>query len=443
MIKLDYRLTWLVAIVLLFSACSKEPIARSRTSSTDGTTAVNVTADFSRYIAVGNSITAGYSNGGLYLDGQKVAYPNIIAEQLKAAGGGSFTSPFFSDAQSNGSGYLRLIGFNPDGSPNIVPVTDKLAIRGVVNIPGFGDVTLLTKYAGDINNYGVPGLKLQQITYAPLGNLNPYFERILPGNAGTNATPYLDFVTAKPYTFFSCWLGNNDALGYATSGGSDSLTDKSLFAGLYELAISTLTKNGAQGVVATVPDVTVLPYLNTVTIKAIVEKIKDAFSGLKFLYISAVDPATGKYITRAATDEDLLGLDFKTSDIGSVMNGIPGYGITISNPINAKDVLDAAEVARAHDYVLSYNAIIKAVATAHGLPVFDSFDFLNKVKAGMVVNGVPLNSSFITGGVFSLDGVHLTPRGNALAADEFIKAINAKYGTNIQLVDISTYKGVL
>lgn len=434
--KLHSALALLATVAFIFSGCQKESASPAVTA--------RETASFARYIAVGNSITAGYSNGGLYVEGQQVAYPNIIATQMKTVGGGDFFMPYFPADQSNGSGYLRLAGFNPDGTPNIVPVTDKLAIRGVVNIPGFGNVTLYTKYTGDLNNYGVPGIKLQQITFAPYGNLNGYFERLLPGVAGTNTTSYIDFVTAKPFTFFSCWLGNNDALGYATSGGEgDSLTDKTQFAALYNLAITRLTGSGAQGVVATIPDVTSLPYLTTITVKDIVAKAQTVFSGLQNLYISALDPATGKYVTRAATNNDLLGLTFNTGNIGGVVNGLPGYGITISNPIVSKDVLDAAEVAKAQDYVLSYNTIIKTVASQHGLAVFDSFDFLNKVKGGMVVNGVPVNSTFILGGVFSLDGVHLTPRGNALTADEFIKSINATYGTSIPLVDISTYKGVL
>jgi hypothetical protein len=97
----------------------------------------------------------------------------------------------------------------------------------------------MTKYTGDINNYGVPGIKLQQIMYAPYGNLNGYFERLLPGAPPTNNTTYLDFVTAKDFTFFTDWLGNNDALGYATSGGAaDALTDKTQFAQLYTLSIA-------------------------------------------------------------------------------------------------------------------------------------------------------------------------------------------------------------
>jgi hypothetical protein len=34
--------------------------------------------------------------------------------------------------------------------------------------------------------------------------------------------------------------------------------------------------------------------------------------------------------------------------------------------------------------------------------------------------------------MFSLDGVHLTSRGYALAANEFLKAIDETYGTNFE-----------
>ena len=432
----------LLAFLFVLSACEKEPLQPSAQQPTQTNAAV--AADFTRYIAVGNSITAGYSNGGLYLAGQQVAYPNIVATQMKAVGGGMFSQSLFPADQANGSGYLRLAGFNADGSPNIVPVTTNLAIRGVTTIPGYGNVTLYTKYAGDLNNYGVPGIKLQQITTPLLGNLNPYFERLLPGVAGTNNTPYLDFVTAKPFTFFSCWLGNNDALGYATSGGEeDVLTDKTQFAALYALAVATLTKTGAGGVVATIPDVTALPYLNTVTVQALVAAANRVNTAVRNIYISALNPATGAYASRAATASDLINLTFDRSTLGGTVNGLPGYGLAPSNPIMSKEVLDSAEVAKARDYIIFYNQTIKAAATQFGLAVFDSFDFLNKVKTGFQVNGAFVNGDYITGGVFSLDGIHLTPRGNALTANEFIKSINAKYGTNIQQVDVSTYMGVL
>ncbi|QEC79518.1 SGNH/GDSL hydrolase family protein [Mucilaginibacter ginsenosidivorax] len=428
---------YIIAGLLLLGACKPEihtpkPVAGS--------------ADFSRYISVGNSLTAGYADGGLYLAGQQVSYPSIIGKQMQAVGGGAFTQPLFSTAQSNGSGYLSLTGFNADGTPITTPVTTNLGIRGQVTVPGFGNVILYTKYSGDINNYGVPGIKLLHITYAPYGNLNGYFERLLPGNPPTNSTTYLDFVMAKPFTFFSNWLGNNDALSYATSGGAgDVLTDKNTFAYLYNVLITTLTAKGQKGVVATIPDVTSIPYFNTITVSAILAGVQKANPAAQALYIKALVSGS-TYAPRAATTNDLIVLTFPTSKIGQPVatpfGNLP-YGLTPYTPIDNQYVLDEKEAALTEDYVTSYNNTIKTIAIAKGLAIFDAYTFLRNIKQnGLVVDGVSVNSNYISGGLFSLDGVHLTPRGYAIVADEFIKAINDKYNSSIPRVNISDYNGV-
>jgi len=401
------------------------------------------TADFTRFIAVGNSLTAGYADGGLYLNGQLNSYPSIIAKQMTAVGGGTFTQPLFTPDQANGSGYEQLLGFNADGTPNIAPVTTNLAIRGSVTIPGFGAVTLYTKYTGDLNNYGVPGIKLQQITYAPYGNLNGYFERLLPGNAPTNNTDYLDFVMSKPFTFFSNWLGNNDALLYATSGGAgDVLTDVPTFTALNTLLISTLTSTGAKGVVATIPDVTSIPYFNTVTVPIVLATVQKANPTVQALYINALVSGT-TYAPRAATAADLIVLTFPTSKIGVPnASGYP-YGLHPLNPIENQYVLDANEVALTKAAVTAFNSTIVSTAASKGLAVFDAYTFLNNIKQyGFVTDGLTLSSNYISGGIFSLDGVHLTPRGYSIVANEFIKAINNTYGSNIPLANVASYTGI-
>ena len=40
-------------------------------------------------------LTAGYADGGLYLAGQLISYPSIIAKQMQAVGGGTFKQPLF------------------------------------------------------------------------------------------------------------------------------------------------------------------------------------------------------------------------------------------------------------------------------------------------------------------------------------------------------------
>ncbi len=428
---------YLLSGLLLFVSCKPEIHIP---------TATHGSADFSRYISLGNSLTAGYADGGLYLAGQLNSYPSIIAKQMQSVGGGSFSQPLFSTDQANGSGYLQLTGFNADGTPITTAVTSKLAVRGILNVPGFGNVTLYTKYTGDINNYGVPGIKLLNITYAPYGNLNGFFERLLPGNAPANTTTYLDFATAKPFTFFSNWLGNNDALSYATSGGAgDALTDQTTFTALYSALITKLIAGGAKGVVATIPDVTSIPYFNTVTVGAIVAGVQKSSPSVQGIYIKALVSGT-TYAPRLATAKDLIVLTFPTSNIGKPIStpyGSLPYGLTPYTPVDNQYVLDSNEIALTKTYVTAYNNTIKSTATAQGLAIFDAYTFLNNVKQfGWLVDGISLNSNYISGGIFSLDGVHLTPRGYAMVANEFIKAINSKYGSNIPLASVASYNGV-
>jgi hypothetical protein len=49
---------------------------------------------------------------------------------------------------------------------------------------------------------------------------------------------------------------------------------------------------------------------------------------------------------------------------------------------------------------------------------------------------------FVTGGLFSLDGVHLTGQGYAIIANEFIHAINDTYGASVPTVSVTEYPGV-
>src|SRR5690606_21244311 len=65
-------------------------------------------ADFSRYVALGNSLTAGYRDGALYIDGQNESYPSIVASQMKLAGGGDFRQPLMAD----NLGGIHSVGFS-------------------------------------------------------------------------------------------------------------------------------------------------------------------------------------------------------------------------------------------------------------------------------------------------------------------------------------------
>jgi lysophospholipase L1-like esterase len=409
-------------------------------------------ANFSTYIAVGNSLTAGYQSGGVSRAGQLQSYPNILAKQFGQAGGGTFNQPLFDPAYAHGSGYLRLAAITK-GVPVTVPVTDSLAV-----IPGSLNTStnLLRKYTATNNqNLGVPGIRVADVTTAgyglnnPLG-YNPFFERLLPGSSGATYLQYVQerVATLKP-TFFSNWLGNNDVLLYSTAGGaSGSLTAVADFTTKYKQVLDALTASGAKGVVATIPSVTNVPLFTTVKATAVKASIRSN-AALPNAAAASLYIRTGAGTVREATDNDYILLTAQAVIGTGATAALPlpigvGYSAMQSNPLPSQYVLDADEAAMVVSRTNDLNAVIRSEATARGLALFDANTYFQGVAAsGVATNGVNNTTSFITGNLFSLDGVHPTARGYALIANQIIRAINAKYGSTVQPVDANTYSGVL
>jgi len=394
--------------------------------------------NFTKYVAIGNSLAAGYADGGLYLEGQKVAYPNLIAEQLKQVGGGEFKSPFFSEAQANGSSYITLTGL-VNGQPVTAQVTDKLAYRS-------DSPKLLTKYTDPINNLGVPGMRMDLSMVEGMGSPagNMYYERLLP-DADVMKT-YFAYSTTQNHTFFSFALGNNDALGWATNGGvvkinpvtqqpdpTTVLTETARFTAILNGYVTALTMGDKKGVLATIPDVTATPYFTTVTKAALLGAV-NAASGGNFQDVF-IKTKTGN---RKSTDKDYFILTLSSAGIF----GKNGYGLFESIPVDDMWVLDESEVLQVQKRINEYNEAIKAAAASKNLALADVHGFLNNVKDGVRINGLAVSAKYITGNAFSLDGIHLTPIGNALMANIFINAINSKYGSKIPQVDVAKYRGV-
>ncbi len=404
-------------------------------------------ADFTKYVAVGNSLTAGFSDGGLYREGQLNSYPAILAEQFKLVGGGEFAQPLFTEQQKNGSGYLSLTGFDASGLPVLKPVTTELAIRGV----GADNKTpLYTEYLEPVNNLGVPGIKMTDVSTVGYGfnnpvGFNPYYERLLPNDITPTGAlrPYVATAAATQPTFFTMWLGNNDVLGYATSGGLSPISDIDKFKTSLDAMVNALVgANNAKGAIINIPDVTGVPFFTT---KSTAQLMQMAAANKAKLYITANDNTV-----REATVEDYILL---TSTVGTpeTVPGIPTpvpHGFTPLNPLKNNEVLDKAEVATAQAATANFNNALSAAAQARGLALVNMNTFFNTVKMKdnmpqLTINNIAYSPAFISGNIFSLDGIHLTPRGNAIVANEIIRNINATYKANIPTVDETKYRAVL
>lgn len=410
--------------------------------------------DVSKYVAIGNSITAGYADNALYYDGQQVSYANLLAQQLKQIGGGEFVQPLVE---------MSSVGVGSAGNSRYT-LGYKMDCKGVTSLSPGGTVGDLAIFASNIyskgpfNNMGVPGAKAVTVIFPGygnpangFGNYNPFFTRMASNPAA--ASMLSDAAAQKP-TFFSLFIGNNDVLGYASSGGaSDAITPSAGAPGTgfdssIDLIISTMTAGGAKGVVANVPDITNLPYFTTVPYNGLVLDAASA-AALNAAYMQAgitfsvganpfmiKDPAVPIISVRKMKSNELVLLSTPQDSLKCA-----GWGS--SKPINNQYILTETEINNIQTAIAAYNAKLKSTAEAKGLAYVDVNAFMAEAKAGVVYNGISIGTTFVSGGAFSLDGVHLTPLGNALLANEFIKAINSKYGSTIPEVDASKYRGVV
>ena len=462
-------------------------------------------ADFSKYVALGNSLTSGYRDGTVYLDGQLESYPAMIAEQMQKAGGGTFTQPLVPD---NIGGFSNIPGFRGKLTLQVV--------NGALTPVYSTAVSELDRLTGTYNNMGVPGAKSFHLVANGYGNMaglasgtaNPYFVRF----ASSSTASVLDDAKAQNPTFFSLWIGNNDVLSYATSGGvgtnqtgntnprtysSNDITDPNVLAGSIRAVLEGMKSVGAtKGVIANIPNVTSIPFFTTVPYNAapldeahaaalnaeLVGKLKPVLTALgqgdrlKTLVVgqnpllikdedltdlsaqitavltrNGVSAAEATFIgttygqARHTTSEDLVLLSTKpviNSEVTGVSEKFNKLGITY--PLEDKYVLTKSEVAQVQTATNAYNTQIKALAEAYGLAFVDANAKMVELgkNSGIQYNGVNYSTTFVTGGSFSLDGVHLTGKGYAVIANEFIKAINAKYKSNLRQVNPNNYSGV-
>jgi hypothetical protein len=122
-------------------------------------------------------------------------------------------------------------------------------------------------------------------------------------------------------------------------------------------------------------------------------------------------------------------------------DGIPvaagGNGSSLPDEV----ILDQNEVDTIRERVDAYNRAIAKVCGDAGIPVVDLHALFEKLAStGLPVGGALLDSTFLTGGAYSYDGIHLTNLGYALVANEWIRVINQNGGA-IPLINLSPIMG--
>ncbi|TRX49464.1 hypothetical protein FNH22_26985 [Fulvivirga sp. M361] len=517
--KKIYYILILAAVSLAFNACdSEEDLIDERKADNplpgeEIPTGESGAADFTTYVSIGNSLTAGFMDNALYTDGQQNSFPNILAGQFRVegVGGGAFNQPdinsnngFNSAFSDLGMGLIRgrlVLDLDLDNDPSTSDAGPKALEDGELPTPFTGD-------KGTLNNFGVPGVLLGQVLSPATGGPaegNPLYNGLyarFASNPGVS-TILGDAITRQP-TFFTLWIGNNDVLGYAISGASNEaiFTSPTAFDAQYESLINTLLSNTeANGIVINIPPVTTIPFFQAVPrVVSVPEASRAELSaGLTQLNTAINGWNMGVQANPGLSDEQKAALlrptlntdldnyplvieDLSLSDaavpiddmgnmlvIPKVRNIDPtpgtgellpfpasqeipkGTGISPATPLGDEFVLTKEEITTITERAIAFNTTIATLVAQNSdrlklydiNPLFLDLVGLSDGEVGIVVDGIPHSPDFRPSGVFSTDGVHINPRGNAIVTNELIDLINREFGASIPKVDIQTYRTVL
>ena len=418
------------------------------------------TADFTTLVTVGNSLTAGYQSSSLFESAQKYSFGNLLASHLKT----SFEQPLYSDPGTQGR--LEIVTLEP------------FAFAANENSGVPLNIALPRPY----NNLGIPGALLFDVMNATnanncasaifAGKPNPMFDLILRNSALQIGTQFQQASVLNP-TFITLWIGNNDVLGFATSGGTSpsTPTDVNTFAALYNATAGAFASLGAKVAVSNVFDVSTIPFFTTVGPQMALEIPWGYLSSLgapgvfyqqhgEIIATGLADSLKlltgGIYITLpGGSYAGLIGTptgkfyrDYGFPTIPPGIDTTKPFGVHPQNPWPDALTLDEGEISTVQSTVISYNNIIKDAADANGFAYADANTLLKNFRAndftgGTDINGINFKTIFVTGGLFGLDGVHPSNQAQGILANEFITAINAKFSANIPLIDVSTIPGSL
>ena len=450
-------------------------------------------ADLSKFVTIGDSITAGYADSALYLTGQENSYPAILAQQFAKVGGDSnFTQPLVSD---NLGGLLFGGNPHPDFETRLVLDLSDPASPSPEPIAGTPTTEVFANPGGTYySNVGVPGAKsfhLGAPGYDDAAGIpdsaNPYFVRFASSSAMVAGTTMIADAAAQIPSFYVMWIGNNDVLSYATTGGigtdqlgntdytfasygSNDITDPTAFGIVYSQLVGAfkLANANVQGVLMNIPDVATIPYFTTVPYNAVPldQATANYLNSLYVDYNDGVATALGagsaetikrtinfiagqnaviiedEYLTdlsggglpsiRQATAADLLVLTASTE--------IP-LGAGTAYPLGDGFVLIPEEIALVDAARTAFNATIAGIAAGDAnLILVDSEAIMQEIRdTGIDYGTGAIHADYATGGAFSLDGVHPTARGYAVMANRIIDAINTGFNANIPRVDPGAY----
>lgn len=387
-------------------------------------------ADFTRFVVVGDSYGAGFEAGSLNERHQVFGWPAIVAQQA----GLTLCTP--ASAATDPCFALPLIAY--PGLPGGESVYNG---AGLVTVPGSG-APRMAGFARPYNDLAVPGYTVgATMLFTGAEPTSGLGQAILRG-LGTE----VDQAIALHPTFIAIWIGGNDFLGAVGAGSPAGLTPLATFTTQYNAMLDKLTAGAPSAgmVVGTLPNnFLAVPLTSTLPTVAITPSLTPVIvNGAPIpLFTILPDGTPGPLPTGSIVPLSALPLLQQGYGLPPQLKTVPPFSALphTGEPLPDAGYITPAEQAVFVQRINDYNAAIVAAAAARDIPVADITGLFNSFQGGLNFGGVALTKTFISGGIFSNDGTHLSDIGYTLFANQYIKTINAAYGTHIPAASITKF----
>ncbi|UCD25620.1 MAG: hypothetical protein JSW51_06825 [Gemmatimonadota bacterium] len=415
----------LVAATLIVSACDKESLQPP--------TASNVSFGaqplFTRYVAMGNSITSGIQSAGINDSLQLLAYPVLLASQM------GLEIPTRTVSWTSEWNVPLMRG---PGCP--APYTDLWTQTRLGGTASDDCAYRSTPIPTFINNVAYAGATaLEQTTYydpAIPPSVTDVFRTFLLGGS----TPF-EVVKKMQATFVTVWSGStdiDDALTDETNPGDPSLyPDVPTFTSWYTALMDSLNtlESLEGGVLIGAVNVTSAPYVSP--------------GGAYFL--ASQQPPLDAFLTvlpNCLATEPIPGTALSAPvyvpfHYGAPIMGAASAGVPTTLDCSVDEVISAVEARDMIVTVAGYNAAIEAAADARGWPYWDPNVLLlalqqqdpSSIRLFPAYSPAdPQHDTEPFGWALSLDGLHPSSRAHGLIADALIIVINTAYSAGIPVI---------
>jgi hypothetical protein len=441
-----------------------------------------------KVIAVGDGFLGGAMDGSFYTDGQNNSVASIIVSQIRKIKEVEFNKAEINT--ENGYNFYESIANNIYGKW-IYRFSDNSAEQPVRQLTSGEKVPAFSGNKNDLHDLTVPLFTTKNLNGPSLDKINPYFSRVYDPSMSIKPQ-----IIDKSPTLVLLWLGINDYLEYAINGAveEEMLVQLSEFRENFQTFIHQLLQHtDAKIVMGNLIPVNDLPYFymsqyNFIRLtnaeRASAQDSYNKYNSGVAKYnvgkpmsewrqmISFEDNGSTLYPQAIVVDDPQMAPAFYPD--GTLMENFRqlsenemallsftpqmvqnGYGSII--PLPGKFYLSEKQIEKINERINAFNLILSELVQNNPdrLALADVKSEIGKISPTgrmdswgfresedfVYENGVPIEARLEQNSIFSLNGIHFNQRGNAWAANIFIKALNKGFRASIPLADINSYPG--